>query len=333
MSYPAWPFLVGCSKRFDYRTVVAPDFLCDAHQPALLSNTVRGDLTGPHRAFLYQFNINRPITLDGITTHSIILIYRVVEARSEYIGLEGNDVLRDKVGRPIYLVEGLVLLEQWPSSSQRPIVSKEDLDTLHELMQRDYQAFWNETPSNIPAAVPSRRLNWELGNGVSLEYIRTESCSIDRKFFLPDKQDVWMKKGYTFLKDKDYQRALEAFEKAIQLDPQYAPANIEQGKIFLDQAASFPNTLIPNPSRDRERTSFYEQALRAFDRAIQLIHEEDDRSDAWALRGRALVGLKRPGPAFEAFFEALHLNIRNRNAHEGMQELYKSRGVIDALSR
>ncbi len=336
MSYPVWPFLVGCSKRFDYRTVVAPDFLCEAHKPALLSNTVRGELTAPHQAFLYQFIIRRPITLDGIQTRSIILVYRVIEARSEYVGLEGNDVLRDKAGRPIYLVEGLVSLLQQPSSPPWLIVSKEDLDALHELVQRDYQVFWNETSSDIPSAVPSRRLNQELGNGVPLEYIEPNSRSIDHKFFLPDKLDVWMKEGDTSLRDKDYQGALEAFERAIQLNPQYAPAYIARGNIFLDQAASIPTFLNPsflNPSSDRERTTFYEQALEAFDRAIQLTHEKDDRSDAYALKGRALVDLKRQKPAFEALFEALQLNSGNRTAHEGMQKLYKSHGVIDTLSR
>lgn len=332
MKYPVWPFLVGCSKRFDYRTVVAPDFLCDAHQPALLSSTVRGDLTAPHEAFLYQFNLDRPITLEGISTRSIILIYRVVEARSEYIGLEGNDVLRDKAGRPIYLVEGLVLLEQGLSSPSRPIVSKEDLDALHDLMQRDYQAFWNEMASDIPAAVPSRRLNSELGNDLPLEYIRTERRSMNRKFFLPDKWDVWMKEGDTSLMNNDYQGALEAFEKAIQLDPQHALAYIGQGKTFLNQAASIPNSFL-NLSSNRERTSFYEQALRAFDRAIQLTHEKDDSSEAYALKGKVLVCLKHYELAFEALFKALHLNSRNPNAHEGMRELYKSHGVIDRLSR
>ena len=45
MSIEAWPFLVSRNRYLDYRTVVAPKFICEAGISNLLARVADGDLT------------------------------------------------------------------------------------------------------------------------------------------------------------------------------------------------------------------------------------------------------------------------------------------------
>jgi hypothetical protein len=72
MSIKVWPFLVGRNPYLDYRTIVAPDFICDAGIPNLLARAADGDLSEPGYA------ISRKI--EGSKVGDFTIIFRVVKA-------------------------------------------------------------------------------------------------------------------------------------------------------------------------------------------------------------------------------------------------------------
>lgn len=141
MSLEAWPFLVSRNPYLDYRTIVAPDFICAAGIPNLLARAADGELTETGHA------IRRRI--EGSDVEDFTIVFRVIQASEKYINSEGEEnLLKDSFGREIYLLEGLVIKE----TSQVSITS-EDLEDVHALVRLSYQKFWDCI--DVPSVEPS----------------------------------------------------------------------------------------------------------------------------------------------------------------------------------
>lgn len=96
----------------------------------------------------------------------------------------------------------------------------------------------------------------------------------------------WLEKGRCLHNLDRYEEALECYDRAIELDPNYHPAWALRGNVL--------NNL------DR-----YEEALASFDRAIALGH---DNQFSWFLRGNLLNNLKRYEEALVSFDRAIELD-------------------------
>lgn len=92
-------------------------------------------------------------------------------------------------------------------------------------------------------------------------------------------------RGDTLLKLKRYEAALDAYDRAIELKPEYAEAWNGQGNTFLGLKR-------------------YEDALDAYDKAIQI---QPNYLEAWTNRGKALDSLRRYEEAIQAFEAALKI--------------------------
>lgn len=147
MEIEAWPFLVSRNAVFDYRVVVAPQYMIDNKVTSLLAKAAGGDVTQPKSAIYREVRHSNP----EVGTSSII--FHITEANTQYIGLEGNEALKDQYGRPILLIEGFVVRGQ-----DTLVVTEDDLLNAHRSMQEDFQTFWNET-SSTPTVRPSRPFN------------------------------------------------------------------------------------------------------------------------------------------------------------------------------
>ncbi|MEH1889120.1 MAG: tetratricopeptide repeat protein [Nostoc sp.] len=97
------------------------------------------------------------------------------------------------------------------------------------------------------------------------------------------------KQGNTFFDLQRYQDALEVYEKAINIRPDYAQGWNGQGKTLY-------------------KLKKYKQALAAYDKAIQI---QPDYFEAWSGRGFVLVSLQRYQEAIASFDKALQLNDKN----------------------
>ncbi|MGQ4650151.1 tetratricopeptide repeat protein [Lyngbya aestuarii] len=103
-------------------------------------------------------------------------------------------------------------------------------------------------------------------------------------------------RGETLLELKRYQAALDAYDKAVAIRPEYAEAWHGQG-----------NTL--------SSLKRYEEALDAYDKAIQI---QPDYFAAWKGRGKTLENLQRYGEASDALEAAIKIEPNHLEAWESL---------------
>lgn len=125
-----WRFLVSRNQYLDYRTVVAPDFMCQANIASLLAKTAEGDPTNDDCAYYREIH--------GSKVGDLTIIYRVSEAQSRYINTETEGVLKDSFGREIYFIEGVVVKGIQASLS----ITMENLEFNHPQLVDNYCNFW-----------------------------------------------------------------------------------------------------------------------------------------------------------------------------------------------
>ncbi|MGD1700601.1 WD40 repeat domain-containing protein [Dapis sp. BLCC M229] len=140
MNKEVWCFLVSANKYLDYRTVVAPDFMCEKNYTLILAQAAGGEITDKDTAY-YRRIINSKV-------EDLTLVFRVIEGVETDIGISGDGILKDSFGRVISLVEGIVF--KGDVSETNLLVTSEDFDEFHKKIIDNYQKFWQKI-SPIPA--------------------------------------------------------------------------------------------------------------------------------------------------------------------------------------
>jgi tetratricopeptide (TPR) repeat protein len=104
--------------------------------------------------------------------------------------------------------------------------------------------------------------------------------------------EEWLEKGVDLANREKYEEALKAFDKALEINPQFAEVLINRG-IALNNLAR------------------YEEALEDFEKAMEI---NPDFAEAWTGKGVALYYLGRYKEALEAFEKAIEINPQYANA-------------------
>jgi len=159
----AWYFLVSRNQYLDYRTIVAPSFICESKASSLLARAAEGDLTEQDMAFYREIRNSK--------VGDLTLVFRVIEATAENTGIEGTGVLKDVFGREIHLIEGIVFEGLQPDI----VVTKENFKEIHKQLVEHYREFWECTTSQ--SAIPSEPLSVKTEKGLEdcLIYKRLEA--------------------------------------------------------------------------------------------------------------------------------------------------------------
>ncbi len=147
----AWYFLVSRNQYLDYRTIVAPSFICESKASSLLARAAEGDLTEQHMAFYREIRNSK--------VGDLTLVFRVMEATAEDTGIEGDGVLKDVFGREIHLIEGIVFEGLQPDI----VVTKENFKEIHKQLVEHYREFWECTTSQ--SAISSEPLSVKTYDG------------------------------------------------------------------------------------------------------------------------------------------------------------------------
>ena len=152
MSIVAWPFFVSRNRYLDYRTIVAPDFICQAKISNLLASVAEGELTNSAEIIIRQI-VNSKV--DDFT-----IIFQVILAIEKDISFEGsNKILKDQFGREIYLFEGIVLKG---IGEDYIYINDLDLEKVHKQLIVIYRHFWNQLePCPV---IPSRQFSIPVTN-------------------------------------------------------------------------------------------------------------------------------------------------------------------------
>jgi eukaryotic-like serine/threonine-protein kinase len=125
----------------------------------------------------------------------------------------------------------------------------------------------------------------------------------------------WVSEGRAHLQRFDrrdsVERALQAFERALEVDPAHAFAHASLAEAYLRK-----DTATPDPQWVR-------QARESAERSVQL---DPDLAAAHAALGLVLLRAKQPEEGRASFERALHLDSALTLAHMGMGEYHMSRG-------
>ena len=149
MNIEVWPFLVSRNRYIDYRTIVAPDFICDAKIANLLARAAEGELTELGQGIIRQ--------VIGSKAGDFTIAFRVIKAIEKDINPTGeNNILKDQFGREIYIFEGIVAR----GIRKDFFVSDRNFQKAHYQLTTYYQKFW-DLVSPLPA-IPSQPLPLDI---------------------------------------------------------------------------------------------------------------------------------------------------------------------------
>ena len=163
MSIEVWPFLVSRNPYLDYRTVVAPDFICELKIPNLLARLAEGELSRVGYAIIRH--------VIGSKAGDLTVAFRVIKAMEKDIEPTGeNNILKDQFGREIYIYEGILargLLREFR-------IDDRNLQEIHQQLTASYREFWdliNPTPAIASSSFPLDMEN--VDNPLVLERMAT----------------------------------------------------------------------------------------------------------------------------------------------------------------
>jgi len=147
-----------------------------------------------------------------------------------------------------------------------------------------------------------------------------------------------------FLKD-EYDKAIECYDKAIEVDPNIVDAWIKKGNALYtkenyDEAIKcYDRASLINPNHfdswykkgiSYKKKNNYEQAIKCYDRAIEL---RPTSSDAWYEKGLSLSFLKRYDEAIRCYDNAIEHNSRHAEAWYKKGYAFHNIGVEDEAQR
>jgi tetratricopeptide (TPR) repeat protein len=144
----------------------------------------------------------------------------------------------------------------------------------------------------------------------------------------------WFRKGYDEWEKGNYEKAIEYYTKAIELNPEYLAAYINRGTVYHDikeyktAIKDYDKAVEINPESAEVysnrgysyiRIKEYEKALRDLDRAIQL---KPNHMPAYNNRGLAYAGLKVNEKAIKNYNKAIELNPEYSTAYFNRGQAY-----------
>lgn len=160
-SFDTWIFLVSANQYFDYRTIIAPNFLCKSKKTSLLARNAGGNLTE-----------SKVVHITDETIGDLTVIFRVKKAIAEDLEIEGTGTLKDEFGREIFLTEGLVFKGKL---TQLALTPEQFENVVHYAIKAHYREFWKtETPK---PAIPSEAQKLEVDAEIEQEVNQLETQS------------------------------------------------------------------------------------------------------------------------------------------------------------
>jgi len=335
MNTEAWPFLITRNKVFDYRTVIAPQFMVGRSVSSLLAKATKGDPTSADCAVYREVH--------GSPLGDISLIFRIVQASNHHLGLEGSDLLRDQFGRPINLIEGLVV----KGRASDLIITYGDLTSAHRRMEDAYRAFWDETV-HTPSVQPSAAM--VLAGGEQLDALRLQMLA--PLVISPEApgakspESLLADEGDLFYADSHYDKALESYTQALAKNPTYTRLHIGLGNVFYqkgdyelaERAFRYVLTLDPQNAlaynglgNVYDAQKRFEEALACYDKAVTL---DFDCGFAYFNKAETLQNLGREGEARQLYERSLAaFENMIRADPENVSILYNKMFALESMGR
>ncbi|TAE60619.1 MAG: hypothetical protein EAZ76_02495 [Nostocales cyanobacterium] len=230
IKYQAWPFLVSRNLYVDYRTIVAPDFICSAKIANLLAQAADGEIIPENTVYLRKI-LNSQVG-------NLTLVFRVFHpTKADIQQGDIKEKIKDGFGREICFIEGLVIREELEYIN---IVSA-NFEFIHHQVLPAYQEFWH-----INQPVPAvESIAFELENESDHNSFNIINLSpLILKKSLPTIQGKIIK-----VKDKDCQHQVSCID--FSADSKYLAIRTENQDLYLwDLAKDQYNKLYAPKHKD-----------------------------------------------------------------------------------
>lgn len=230
MKYQAWPFLVSRNLYVDYRTIVAPDFICNAKISNLLAQAADGEITPENTAYFRKI-LNSEVG-------ELTLVFRVFHpTKADIKQGDTTEKLKDGFGREICFIEGLVIREELENIN----VSATTFDFIHNQVLPPYQEFWQ---INQPvSAFESTAFELESESTIkNLNLIHLQPLVLKKS--LPTIQGKLTK-----IEEKDFQNQISGID--FSADSKYLAIRTENQDLYLwDLVKDQYNRLYASKQKD-----------------------------------------------------------------------------------
>ena len=168
MTYNVWPFLIGCNKDVDYRTILVPSIINKVEASETLAKAALGSKTSDNKV------IRKKIRL---FSEDYYIFYIVYEANNNDLGLKSNKILRDDWGRIIYLIRGFIIKDIKDIHTDFKVGSKL-FNNLKNSTDLFFQMFWKNTNRKWNA-IESDSFQYDpLAETLFFEIIDTETSKV-----------------------------------------------------------------------------------------------------------------------------------------------------------
>jgi len=121
----------------------------------------------------------------------------------------------------------------------------------------------------------------------------------------------WFNSGVALKEQLKYNTAIQAFDKAIELDPQYADAWSNKGVVLIAQGK-------------------FNEAVKAYDKAIEL---DPKSANSWTGKGNALEAQAKYDEALEAYEKAIEIDSQLTEAWFGKGNALYNQGKVKEASQ
>lgn len=198
----------------------------------------------------------------------------------------------------------------------------EGTDTSKEKNDEDLQEILEELTKDIGSSKKTS-LDWFAeGNDAYNEKEDKKAIEAYKKAIElnPEHAIAYNNMGVAYRNIKEYSRSIEAYQKAIKLKPDYADAYQNMGNTYRDMKEySSAIEAYKNMGNAYRKQKEYSKAIDAYNKAIEL---NPDYADAYYNMGIVYRKQNKYSSAIEAYQKAIELNPDYANAYKNMGRAY-----------
>jgi tetratricopeptide (TPR) repeat protein len=259
--------------------------------------------------------------------------------KQEDIALIG---VADRSAGHSYRSYGFSISQDYSSASSKGIIKSEDISKgLHTLKLEPLKLISTQGPVDMPgAAVLDTDLDIVVGlisSGQDGNTDETDALNTHILAFSPFNLPVYLNMGDAYSNKSKYKDAIEAYQDAIDSDPNQALAWLGLGKTYakierigesidsLNKALEIRPDLAQgwlNLGDEYLRSNEYEEAIYAFERALKLEIRDQEKGLAWAGLGKAYRQQSRYDESINAYQKAVEAGPKMASVWRDLGDIF-----------
>ena len=249
-----------------------------------------------------------------------------------------GDVLKNRKAKKKKKKKTMVSIESENDKTEKPLAREDETSVKEPELGREARIDRRQAPSAPLPDQPIQKPSPALPKQEALPKPKNSGLETGKNQATASDVLIHFNSGVDLYHQRDYSKAIQAYQKVIELDPGYAEAYNNLGIIYqeagdLDRAlASYQKAIEINPKSEKALNNLgvllylkgrYEESIQAFQKALTL--------NANNIESHINLGIlfKKQGQvdqAIESYHRALAINPLHGEAHYNMGLLYEQLG-------